>query len=153
MCLVDWPDWSEGCEWSDTKFGTVRRVLVFNFLMFQLFNAFCRIMGRGGGFVVSVLAFTSDDPCFNPGEVANSFSVKCCLKRMKINRNRSIENYCRINFYSFFKKSGPFSNYFSLFSSFQYSWQSVWRCPDSNSSPLVSEATTLPTEPQPLPNF
>ena len=44
---------------------------------------------------------------------------------------------------------------FSLFSTFQYSWQKhkVCRRLDSNGGPLVSEATALPTEPQPLPYF
>ena len=41
-------------------------------------------MGCGGGQVVSVLAFYSDDPSSNPAEVYN-FSVKLLLKRMKIN--------------------------------------------------------------------
>ena len=48
---------------------------------------------------------------------------------------------------------------FSLFSSFQYSWQqkllniNFCRRLDSNHGPMESEETTLPTEPQPLPNF
>ena len=41
-------------------------------------------MGCGGGQVVSVLAFYSDDPSSNPAEVYN-FSVKLLLKRTKIN--------------------------------------------------------------------
>ena len=44
-------------------------------------------MGRGGGQVVSVLAFYSDDPSSNPAEVYN-FSVKLLLKRTKINKKR-----------------------------------------------------------------
>ena len=40
-------------------------------------------MGRGGGQVVSVLAFYSDNPSSNPAEVYN-FSVKLLLKRTKI---------------------------------------------------------------------
>ena len=44
-------------------------------------------MGRGGGLVVSVLAFYSDDPSSIPAEVYN-FSVKLLLKRMKINKKR-----------------------------------------------------------------
>ena len=53
----------------------------------------------------------------------------------------------------FFKCDIP-GLFFSLFSSFQYSWQSdikvcLWL--DSNRGPLASEATALPTEPQPLP--
>ena len=43
--------------------------------------------GRGGGQVVSVLAFYSDDPSSNPAEVYN-FSVKLLLKRTKINKKR-----------------------------------------------------------------
>ena len=39
-------------------------------------------LGLGGGQVVSVLAFYSDDPSSNPAEVYN-FSVKLLLKRMK----------------------------------------------------------------------
>ena len=38
--------------------------------------------GRGGGQVVSVLAFNSDDPSSNPAEVHN-FSVKLLLKKRK----------------------------------------------------------------------
>ena len=46
--------------------------------------------------------------------------------------------------------------HFSLFSSFQYSWQKTWniifcRWMDSNRGSLKLEATTLPTEPQVLP--
>ena len=43
--------------------------------------------GCGGGQVVSVLAFYSDDPSSNPAEVFN-FSVKLLLKRTKINKKR-----------------------------------------------------------------
>ena len=43
---------------------------------------------RGGGQVVSVLAFYSDDPSSNPAEVYN-FSVKLLLKRMKINKKEA----------------------------------------------------------------
>ena len=39
-------------------------------------------MGSGGGQVVSVLAFYSDDPSSNPVEVYN-FSVRLYLKRTK----------------------------------------------------------------------
>ena len=42
---------------------------------------------RGGGLVVSVLAFYSDDPSSIPAEVYN-FSVKLLLKRTKINKKR-----------------------------------------------------------------
>ena len=44
--------------------------------------------GRGGGQVVSVLAFYSDDPSLNPAEVYN-FSVKLLLKRTKINKKEA----------------------------------------------------------------
>ena len=44
-------------------------------------------MGCGGGLVVSVLAFYSDDPSSIPAEVYN-FSVKLLLKRTKINKKR-----------------------------------------------------------------
>ena len=37
-------------------------------------------MGRGGGQVVSVLAFYSDDPSSNPAEVYN-FSVKIVIEK------------------------------------------------------------------------
>ena len=47
-----------------------------------------RSMGRGGGQVVSVLAFYSDDTSSNPAEVY-SFSVILCLKRTKINKNEA----------------------------------------------------------------
>ena len=45
------------------------------------------VVGRGGGLVVSVLAFYSDDLCRNPAEVCN-FCVKLLLKRKKINKKR-----------------------------------------------------------------
>ena len=44
-------------------------------------------MGRGGGQVVSVLAFYSDNPSSNPAEVYN-FSIKLLLERTKINKKR-----------------------------------------------------------------
>ena len=44
-------------------------------------------LGLGGGQVVSVLAFYSDDPSSNPAEVYN-FSVKLLLKRMKKKKQR-----------------------------------------------------------------
>ena len=44
--------------------------------------------GCGGGQVVSVLAFYSDDPSSNPAEVYN-FSVKLLLKRTKINKKEA----------------------------------------------------------------
>ena len=45
-------------------------------------------LGRGGGLVVSVLAFYSDDPSSIPAEVYN-FSVKLLLKRTKINKKEA----------------------------------------------------------------
>ena len=61
----------------------------------------------------------------------------------------------------FFKKNWPFPASFFFISSFQYTVDSKqmfninkfcqWL--DSNRGPLVSEATALPTEPQPLPNL
>ena len=39
-------------------------------------------MGRGGGQVVSVLAFNSDDPSSNPAKVYCSYSLNC----LKINK-------------------------------------------------------------------
>ena len=42
-------------------------------------------MSRGGGQVVSMLVFFSNDPSSNPAEVY-SFSVILCLKRTKINK-------------------------------------------------------------------
>ena len=44
-------------------------------------------MGSGGGRVVSVLAFYSDDTSSNPAEVYSFYSVNC-LKRTKINKKR-----------------------------------------------------------------
>ena len=44
--------------------------------------------GRGGGQVVSVLAFYSDGPSSNPAEVYN-FSVKLLFKRTKINKKEA----------------------------------------------------------------
>ena len=43
--------------------------------------------GRGGGQVVSMLAFYSDDPSWNPAEIHN-FTLKLYLKRTKINKKR-----------------------------------------------------------------
>ena len=45
-------------------------------------------LGRGGGQVVSMLAFYSDNPSSNPAEVYN-FSVKLLLKRTKINKKEA----------------------------------------------------------------
>ena len=45
------------------------------------------IKGRGGGQVVSVLAFYYDDLTSNLADVY-SFSVNMCLKRTKINKKR-----------------------------------------------------------------
>ena len=44
--------------------------------------------GSGGGQVVSVLAFYSDDPSLNPAEVYSFYSVNC-LKRTKINEKEA----------------------------------------------------------------
>ena len=44
--------------------------------------------GRGGGQVVSVLTFYSNDPSSNPAEVYN-VSVKLLLKRTKINKKEA----------------------------------------------------------------
>ena len=44
-------------------------------------------MGRGGGQVVSVLAFYSDDPSSNPAEVYN-FSVKIVIEKNKNKQKR-----------------------------------------------------------------
>ena len=68
-------------------------------------------MGRGGGQVVSVLAFNSDHPSSNPAEVYK-FSVKLLLKRTKINKKEAGVG-------PFFKKKwvnpGLFLIYFGLF--------------------------------------
>ena len=45
-------------------------------------------MGRGGGQVLRVFAFYSDDPNSNPADVSNFFYKKLCFKRMKINKKR-----------------------------------------------------------------
>ena len=46
--------------------------------------------GRGGGGqVVSVLAFNSDDPSSNPAEACSSFlPVNCCMQRTKMSKKR-----------------------------------------------------------------
>ena len=54
--------------------------------------------------------------------------------------------------------NGPFSASLYLISSFQDTCRlekvcKICRCLDSNHGGLVSEATTVPTEPQPLPSF
>ena len=51
-------------------------------------------MGRGGGLMVSVLAFYFDDQSSIPDEVCN-FYVKLLLKRTKINKKRpdNIQSY------------------------------------------------------------
>ena len=59
------------------------------------------------------------------------------------------------DFSYFLKKIGQSWPLFSLFSSFQYIWQKIFninfcRWLDTNRVPLESEATALPTEPQPL---
>ena len=43
---------------------------------------------RGGGLVVTVLAFYSNNPSSNLAECYN-FSCKCCLKRTKINKKEA----------------------------------------------------------------
>ena len=68
-------------------------------------------MGRGGGQVVSVLAFSSDDPSSNPAEVYN-FSVKLLLKRTKLNKKEAGVGP--------FLKNGPFpASLLFIFWSFQ----------------------------------
>ena len=57
-----------------------------------------KLLGRGGGQVISELAFYSDDPSSNPIEVY-SFSVILCLKRTKINEKETgvgplFKKYC-----------------------------------------------------------
>ena len=47
-------------------------------------------MGHGGGQVISVLAFDSDDPSSKLAEV-NSFFVKFMFNRTKINKKRRPE--------------------------------------------------------------
>ena len=64
-----------------------------NFVYYQLYwisiqkTKIMKTEGCGGGLVVSVLAFYSDDPSSIPAEVYN-FSVKLLLKRTKINKKR-----------------------------------------------------------------
>ena len=62
-------------------------ILLFNALHLIVATKIWENMGRGGGQVVSVLAFYSDDPSSNPAEVYN-FSVKLLLKSTKINKKR-----------------------------------------------------------------
>ena len=64
--------WAHGCTLN----------ISLNVLMLKV-----EFMGRGGGQVVSVLAFYSDDPSSHPTE-ALSFSIILCLKRTKINKKR-----------------------------------------------------------------
>ena len=45
--------------------------------------------GRGGGQVVTVLAFNYNDPSSNPPKV-NKFSVKLSLKQTKMNKKRPV---------------------------------------------------------------
>ena len=80
-------------------------------------------VGRGGGQVVSVLAFYSDDPCSNPAEVYN-LSVKMLLKRTKINKKET-----RVG--PFFKKT--FKDWLAY-------WQSRYAC--SSPSFKVIHTTT-----------
>ena len=54
----------------------------------DLYNRKMACLSRGGGQVVSVLAFYSDDPSSNPAEVYN-FSIKLLLKRTKINQKEA----------------------------------------------------------------
>ena len=42
-------------------------------------------VGCGGGHVVSVLAFCSDDPSLNSADVYRFFLLNLCLKRPEIN--------------------------------------------------------------------
>ena len=46
-------------------------------------------MCRGGGQVVSVLAFYSDNPSSNPAE-ANSFSLKCAFEKNEVEAIRQV---------------------------------------------------------------
>ena len=66
-----------------------------------------------------------------------------------------VRTFLNDDFFSFFN-DGPFPASFSLFSSFliNYNWQiKLSRCWDSNCGYLVPEATTLPTQPPPLPHL
>ena len=45
-------------------------------------------MGRGGGQVVSVLAFYPDGPSSNPAHIYSFFCTICVRKRTKINKKR-----------------------------------------------------------------
>ena len=47
-----------------------------------------KLVGCGGGQVVNMLTFYSDNPSSNPAEVYN-FSVKLLLKRTKINKKEA----------------------------------------------------------------
>ena len=47
-----------------------------------------RLMGRGGGQVVSVITYFSDDPSSDPGEVY-VFILKNCSKRTRGNKKEA----------------------------------------------------------------
>ena len=47
-----------------------------------------RLMGRGGGQVVSVITYFSDDPSSDPGEVYSFYSVKC-LKQTNVSEKEA----------------------------------------------------------------
>ena len=61
------------------------------------------------------------------------------------------------SYFQFFFKNGPFPAsfflYFRLFSTVDRKKCSLYLCLDSNCGPLVSDATALRTEPQPLPSI
>ena len=60
-------------------------------------------LGSGGGLVVSVLAFYSDDPSLIPAEVY-IFSVKLLLKSTKINKKEAgLAHFFKKTLLSFFK--------------------------------------------------
>ena len=51
-----------------------------------MFKPIAAQLGRGGGQVVSVFAFYSDDPSLSPAEAYSFFCNNLCLKRTKIGR-------------------------------------------------------------------
>ena len=66
--------------------------------------------GRGGGQVVSALAFYSDDPSSNPAD-AYRFSVQIVFEKMKINKKKAgVGPFLKKNGFMIFNKKTPTFN-------------------------------------------
>ena len=96
----------------------------------------------GGGQVVSMLVFYTNDPSLNPAEAYNFYYAKNCLKgKKKQKRDRQRPFLLR--------HSRPLFLYFRLFNTFDSMfYKKVCHLLDSNFGPPVLEATTLATEPK-----